>query len=85
MRGPMKLIRDIRAAGTFHKAVKSMQAGDYQSVLDRRDGFQTKPYFTAKAELFRAMARHRQDRFPDAVPVGSYAVLRCAPSWPLWR
>ncbi|MFY2823377.1 hypothetical protein [Ruegeria sp. MALMAid1280] len=63
----MKLIRDIRAAGIFHKAAKSMQAGDYQGVLDRLDGFQAQPYFTAKAELFRAMARHRQDRFADAV------------------
>ncbi|NOD86649.1 MULTISPECIES: hypothetical protein [unclassified Ruegeria] len=63
----MKLIRDIRAAGIFHKAVKSMQAGDYQGVLDRLDGFQAQPYFLAKAELFRAMARHRQDRFAEAV------------------
>lgn len=63
----MKLIRDIRNAGVFHKAVKSMQAGDYSAVLDRLDGFQAQPYFMAKAELFRAMARHRQNRFIDAV------------------
>ena len=63
----LKLIRDIRAAGVFHKAAKSMQAGDYSAVLDRLDGFQSQPYFMAKAELFRAMARHRQDRFVDAV------------------
>lgn len=63
----MKLIRNIRAAGAFHKAVKSMQAGDYSAVLERLDGFQAQPYFMAKAELFRAMARHRQDRFADAV------------------
>ncbi|WP_170369642.1 hypothetical protein [Ruegeria arenilitoris] len=63
----MKLFRNIRAAGVFHKAVKSMQAGDYPAVLDRLDGFQAQPYFMAKAELFRAMARHRQERFADAV------------------
>ena len=63
----MKLIRNIRAAGVFHKAAKSMQAGDYSAVLERLDGFQAQPYFMAKAELFRAMARHRQDRFADAV------------------
>ncbi|QFT75758.1 MULTISPECIES: hypothetical protein [unclassified Ruegeria] len=63
----MKFIRDIRAAGIFHKAVKFMQAGDYSAVLDRLDGFQAQPYFLAKAELFRAMARHRQGRFSEAV------------------
>jgi hypothetical protein len=63
----MKFIRDIRAAGIFHKVVKSIQAGDYSAVLDHLDGLQAQPYFLAKAELFRAMARHRQNRFADAV------------------
>lgn len=63
----MKLIRNIRAAGVFHRAVKSMHAGDYQGVLDRLDGFKAQPYFMAKAELLRAMARQRQERFEDAV------------------
>lgn len=63
----MKLFRNIRAAGVFHRAVKSIHAGDYQGVLDRLDGFKAQPYFMAKAELFRAMARHRQDGFADAV------------------
>ena len=67
MRRPLKLIREIRNAGVFHKAVKSMQEGDYSAVLERLDGFQAQPYFMAKAELYRAMARHRQKRFADAV------------------
>ncbi|MCF2906191.1 hypothetical protein L0666_14440 [Octadecabacter sp. CECT 8868] len=62
----MKLIRDIKNAGVFHKAAKSMQAGDYSAVLDRLEGFHAQPYFLAKSKLFRAMARHRQNRFADA-------------------
>ncbi len=61
----MKFILDIRAAGIFHKAVKSMQVGDYSAVLDRLYGFQAQQYLMAKAELFRAMAQHRQDRFAE--------------------
>lgn len=44
-----------------------MHSGDYEAVLSGLNGFEAPPYFMAKAELFRAMARHRQKRFADAV------------------
>ena len=63
----MKLLKNLKSATVFHKAVKAMQAGDYADVISRLDGFEGQPYFEAKAELFRAMARHRQNEFAEAV------------------
>ncbi|MBT8460147.1 MAG: hypothetical protein KJN60_10800 [Boseongicola sp.] len=44
-----------------------MEAREYTIALDRLNRFEGPPYFEAKAELFRAMARHRQESYADAV------------------
>ncbi len=44
-----------------------MEAGDFEMVFEILRDYDAPPYFHAKSVLFQAMARHRQERFQEAV------------------
>ena len=44
-----------------------MEAGNYSRVTELLEHFEASAYFVAKAELFRAMARHRQKKYDEAI------------------
>jgi outer membrane protein assembly factor BamD (BamD/ComL family) len=63
----MRIIRDIKAVLTSHRAARAMEAGKFESVHDIFRDYDAPRYLLSKAMLLRAMAYHRQHEYQLAV------------------